>query len=98
MQVEPKRFGSLHPVEIDDLVAGQSGHVATFAEFVDEVAQHRMPCAVLRGVEKEILGKLPQPGSGAVVAAVGLPDEQARALELLKHAVQGRFGQRGLLD
>ena len=93
MQVEAQRGRRLHAVEVDHLAAGERGEVAALAQFLHQLAQHRMARALVHVVHQHLLRQLAQPAAQAEVAAVGAALQQAAGLQLLQHAVQRGLGQ-----
>jgi hypothetical protein len=64
MQVEAQRRRGLDAVEVEHFAAGQRGDVAAFADFLDQLAQHRMARAMHRVVEQQVLGQAAQAQAG----------------------------------
>jgi hypothetical protein len=97
MEVEAQRRQGFHAIEVEHFAAGQRSDVAALADFLDQLAQHRMTRAMHRVVEQEVLGKAPQAQAGAIEATVGIPLQHSCTFQLLQHAMQGGLGQSRLL-
>ena len=93
VQVKAQRCGGLHAVQVQHLAARKAGQVAALAQGVHQLTQDRVAGALGGAVEHQLLGQQAQAVATAIVPTVALPLQQPGGLQLLQHAVHGRFGQ-----
>ncbi len=98
VQIKAQRRGRLHPVQVEHLAAREGGDVAALADIAHQLRQHRVARAMRGVVEQHAFGQPHQAPARAVVPSIALALQDARAFELLEHAVHGGLGQACLLD